>query len=678
MPAPPRSQGGSYAPPMLSPRADDPYNPFLLDGAGKPILDDQGSPCRKVVWKPTGNAQRTKYEKLQKSVVGSSPSAKWARQILASPPRIYEGGAGVKHRQPLRRGIGGAAIPDLPGRGNSTGKPCQSGHKQGERQRRRPSTHPPASAKSQRVADGFAMLEGCGVDLPETALNMDICGGSYDEVSQADLQYFLRLRMVNAADNNLPFESFAAVRNLIELRMQCNGLREIRICSQSSYLALQRLDVSYNALSEESITCLAHLPNLRRLDLTCNGLKSIPTSLVSFPALQTLILERNQLEGVEVFRILGALPTLRHLSLAFNYLTNFILETLPGTTIVPFAQLDFLDLAFNYIASEEGIADAAFAPRLERVIVYGNPLCGPSGEDFDGVSVKKVTADAVRARDGWATGPLDVITEMPRKARERSVSNRVRRRPYSDVSMSLVGELQMPLVREFKVKGAKTLFESMRSTEPAAPLKPQELVDATIKALREKRQQEDLTFMTGIDAEQEIGGNEEEEKDRKLGGTKINCQQHEIPVLEPPMQLLESRGPPQGGSDPGKLRMAITSLRSALKRVDVQLSGEQNAAASGAEISRTTQSQLARQLPRRPYQLRRLRHEATETIGAGGAAPIAGSSLDGLEQLLEGMKGANDRLSLEQCGLRTHQQGGSNAGMESLLRMINHVVDSCS
>ncbi|CAM9337229.1 unnamed protein product [Pylaiella littoralis] len=138
-----------------------------------------------------------------------------------------------------------------------------------------------------------------------------------------------------------------------------------------------------------------------------------------FPRLQKLSLERNQLESDAVFDVLSKLPALRELNLAFNYFTGVNLR--PDTAESAFPLLEGLDLGFNYIESESNVVVVALFGRLQRIVLYGNPLAGPTGEDPLGLCVENLIAESDRVRGDYASYPVEVITELPRIKQTRVV-----------------------------------------------------------------------------------------------------------------------------------------------------------------------------------------------------------------------------------------------------------------
>lgn len=85
--------------------------------------------------------------------------------------------------------------------------------------------------------------------------------------------------------------------------------------------------------------------------------------------------------------MLSKLPVLRELNLAFNYFTA--VRYTPDLAGVSFALLEDLDLGFNYIGHEAAIEGLALLERLQRIVLYGNPLAGRTGEDPSGTCVEE-------------------------------------------------------------------------------------------------------------------------------------------------------------------------------------------------------------------------------------------------------------------------------------------------
>lgn len=157
--------------------------------------------------------------------------------------------------------------------------------------------------KRPKQLNGFMLMDACGCELPDDGRKADVSGRGLIGVVHEDLSYFVRLQVVDAGDNGLPFESFANLPRLEELLIPCNNIRDIGTLGSRSYGELRRLDLSYNNLSEQALSMLAKLPSLVDLDLTCNGLTTLPPAMGDLLQLQRLSLERNQLESERVFDV---------------------------------------------------------------------------------------------------------------------------------------------------------------------------------------------------------------------------------------------------------------------------------------------------------------------------------------------------------------------------------------
>ncbi|KAJ3408256.1 hypothetical protein HDU80_006296 [Chytriomyces hyalinus] len=118
-----------------------------------------------------------------------------------------------------------------------------------------------------------------------------------------------------------------------------------------------------------------------------------PAGPIAFEALESLVLERNQLHSVESLQILGRLPSLKKLNLnhnriqSFEFLSShqkndsqsppppFLIEKYAG-----FPRLEELRIAFNKIDSVQGILSVVWMPVLESVWIEGNPLFAKNGK----------------------------------------------------------------------------------------------------------------------------------------------------------------------------------------------------------------------------------------------------------------------------------------------------------
>ncbi|CAM9164394.1 unnamed protein product [Scytosiphon promiscuus] len=333
------------------------------------------------------------------------------------------------------------------------------------------------------------LMDACGCDLPDEGRRADVSGRGLVSTVREDLTFFLRLTAVDAGDNSLSFDSFVDLPRLEELRLPCNSIRDIdfsKLLRQQQqllvengsnggggggYTELRRLDLSYNCLSGDALCALVRLPNLTDLDLTCNGLTNLPGTMGRFPQLQKLSLERNQLESDTVFEVLSELTALRELNLAFNYFTGVNLK--PENVECAFPLLEGLDLGFNYIGSERDVSVLVLLDRLQRVVLYGNPLAGPTGEDSLGLCVENLIAESDRVRGEYAGYPIEVITELPRTKQSQGPatagqggggSTGRRRRPYGDMGVTMVDEGCLPPAAAFRDAGNRSLFQEDKTS----------------------------------------------------------------------------------------------------------------------------------------------------------------------------------------------------------------------
>lgn len=229
---------------------------------------------------------------------------------------------------------------------------------------------PTVSRKRSDTIDGFILLEACGVEFPDDGLTADVSG--YDASFVADFQYFPRLLSVDASENRLTPSDFSPLVKLRELKLSANGIRFV--CGEKLRNLLV-LDLSYNYL--EDISQLPEVtPQLRELDLTCNGLSSFHSFL---PRLEKLILDRNKF--TEVGNTVGNLPKLRDLRLAHNSIEKFYGK---------FYMLETLCLAHNSLSD---ISALSTLPKLEFLSVYGNPMLKTDSDEFIAQTLKRRDTD---------------------------------------------------------------------------------------------------------------------------------------------------------------------------------------------------------------------------------------------------------------------------------------------
>ncbi|GMH98033.1 hypothetical protein TrST_g14298 [Triparma strigata] len=455
--------------------------------------------------------------------------------------------------------------------------------------------------KCERLAvlDGFALLEGCGTQLPDEGRTCDVSSKGLGRVEVEDLDYYTRLEVVDAGDNGLAMEGFGGLRVLRELRLHCNGIKDClgvpEVVEDGGFRTLLTLDLSYNALTIDSLACLSSLPLLQTLDVTYNMLSLLPSpvEMEKFTNLKNLKAANNGFESDSVLISLNTCPRLSNVDLSYNYL-----QRIPKDVIEEgcFSYLGLLDLSHNYISEEEELLPAVLLTRLTRLLVYGNPLCGPTGEDETGECVDRVIDASVEARDGWGDHELSIITVGTRKAGRGKKNNL-----YRDLQMSAVVEGGMPTAAEWRRAGNRMQMVKIEgnnnnnnSNNTYNPYEDQSRGGTrgssrggNNKSRGSNNSRADTgTFVTGIDADDE----EEEEVD-------------ENGLVVPTSLLRQSLNAKSGrmqGGDPGKLGAAIHALRYALKGSDEQgLDLKINNPRTG--INRANASYRARALPKRPY-----------------------------------------------------------------------------
>lgn len=235
------------------------------------------------------------------------------------------------------------------------------------------------------------------------------------------------------------------------MRLQCNGIKDCRSVPEAvedgGFRALLTLDLSYNALTIDSISDLSALPLLQTLDVTYNMLTLLPTpmEMEKFSNLKTIKAANNGFESDAVLISLSTCPKLSSIDLSYNYL-----QRIPKDVIEEgcFTYLTTLDLSHNYVSEEEELLPAVLLTRLTRLLVFGNPLCGPTGEDETGECVDRVIDASVEARDGWGDHELNIITVGGTRAVGRKKNNL-----YRDLQMSAVVESSLPTAAEWRKAG---------------------------------------------------------------------------------------------------------------------------------------------------------------------------------------------------------------------------------
>ena len=322
-----------------------------------------------------------------------------------------------------------------------------------------------AVAHTARILDGFMLLDACGVEFPDEASRADVQEEGLSDAITEDLSYFTNLVYLNAGDNELPMEKLAGLPSLQELHLHCNCIRSLprldklpEVAGLAAFSALEVLDLSFNKLSKDSIQRLSVLPRLRVLDLTCNSLNALPSMLVEFSVLEVLCLERNRLERDETLLALSTIPRLRELNIAHNYfrrVPNAVAHAgVPGSNGPGgFSSLEWLNLAHNYIATEQDIVSLVNLPSLTDVILYGNPMTvKSSGRPSRRRKRTDARALPILSRATTKGRILNFVTEAPDTRKRRTGIG-----SYTDVNIRKVQGGPMPTNAQWRAAGNRAL-----------------------------------------------------------------------------------------------------------------------------------------------------------------------------------------------------------------------------
>ncbi len=70
--------------------------------------------------------------------------------------------------------------------------------------------------------------------------------------------------------------------------------------------------------------------------------------------------------------------------------------------------LELLDLSFNYFGTEPSVEAVISLPRLLTVMLYGNPVLGPTGEDPMFIYIEGLVERAADIRDASGSNLKDI------------------------------------------------------------------------------------------------------------------------------------------------------------------------------------------------------------------------------------------------------------------------------
>jgi len=314
----------------------------------------------------------------------------------------------------------------------------------------------------RRVLDGFHLLTGAGAILPADARQAGFVDKGLAEVVEEDLPHFTNMTGLDVSENNLQMHMFAGLPRLKVLNMACNSIQSIESDAYGRFGALTSLDLSYNALTLRSVQNLDFLPSLKELDLCGNNLCGLPMEMYRFISLEKLLLDNNKMDDNSIFNLLCTMPNLRQCSLAYNFLHK-IHPQCCGEGYFPL--LTQLDISFNYFGTEEDVQPIMDLPRMLEVMLYGNPMLGPKGEDPLFTYIEDLEIAATDGRLERRMHKIDIIAEIPRKRNFKKLKGRSagRQASYRNFGIVAVGEENegggpVKTTNEWREEGNRTLF----------------------------------------------------------------------------------------------------------------------------------------------------------------------------------------------------------------------------
>mmetsp|Transcript_119301 Transcript_119301/g.207651 ORF Transcript_119301/g.207651 Transcript_119301/m.207651 type:complete len:602 (-) Transcript_119301:84-1889(-) len=251
----------------------------------------------------------------------------------------------------------------------------------------------PPDNQPEIVLDGFTLLDACKVEDPEDAIEAVLNDAKLRRVVPEDLAFFNKLEFLDLGENNIQLAHLAALASLLELHLHCNQLTHV-LCPAAAFQQLETLNLSYNTLDGSVFLELGKLPNLQRLDLSCNGIASLPQDLSFMGALTQLALENNCLEKEAVFHSLGTLPSLLEVNLNSNKLRR-----VPRLRPDGFPNLEVLGLANNRFEFFEDLYTLTEYPNLRRVVLWGNNIQSRR-KDLDILNYELYQLDIALITDG--------------------------------------------------------------------------------------------------------------------------------------------------------------------------------------------------------------------------------------------------------------------------------------
>ncbi|KAJ3256406.1 hypothetical protein HK103_005535 [Boothiomyces macroporosus] len=110
---------------------------------------------------------------------------------------------------------------------------------------------------------------------PDQVYSLDLSRKSLEFVIEDDMTMFTNLHTLIVAENALPFARLGLLPALRKLNFSCNGLKSLDLEVDGRFQNLEYLDLSFNNINRAAMIVLATLPKLNYLDLTSNRIKTI-------------------------------------------------------------------------------------------------------------------------------------------------------------------------------------------------------------------------------------------------------------------------------------------------------------------------------------------------------------------------------------------------------------------
>ncbi|GET91360.1 hypothetical protein, conserved [Leishmania tarentolae] len=234
------------------------------------------------------------------------------------------------------------------------------------------------------VLDGFLLLSACEAEDPEDVTHVRLQSSQLSSSIAEDLKYFINLTTVDLSDNNLCLGHVLPLPALEVVHLVCNNifsLAEVPQLSSPSFATIVALDLAYNRIPAHHLVHMKAFGALEQLDLSYNGLRTLPRDLSGLARLTHFALESNELSSPDVFYALGSMPALIEVNLARNRLSSVppldagVYHGDSDSRRAPFPSLQVISLTGNRFQHVEALQPlAALHQTLRRVDVGENPL----------------------------------------------------------------------------------------------------------------------------------------------------------------------------------------------------------------------------------------------------------------------------------------------------------------